>query len=129
MRPALMKVPILASIPVLAAGMLWAQDPVKVAPNNFQVVLQNDHVRVLEFHSKSGEKIPMHSHPAYVALSIAGSGKTKFTSADGKVTEAPAKVGQVTWRDAETHASEYTGEGETRVWLVELKGAPAKAKP
>jgi len=125
-----MKIPILASVPILAAGVLWAQDPVKVAPKNFQVLLENDHVRVLEFHSKSGEKIPMHSHPGYVALSIAGSGKTKFTSSDGKVTEAPAKVGQVRWRDAETHASEYTGEGETRVWLVELKGpGPGKAKP
>ncbi len=125
-----MKIPILASVPILAAGVLWAQDPVKVAPKNFQVLLENDHVRVLEFHSKSGEKIPMHSHPGYVALSIAGSGKTKFTSSDGKVTEAPAKVGQVRWRDAETHASEYTGEGETRVWLVEVKGpAPGKAKP
>ena len=130
MRPALMKIPILASVPILAAGVLWAQDPVKVAPKNFQVLLENDHVRVLEFHSKSGEKIPMHSHPGYVALSIAGSGKTKFTSSDGKVTEAPAKVGQVRWRDAETHASEYTGEGETRVWLVEVKGPTAgKAKP
>lgn len=130
MRPALMKVPILASVAILAAGALWAQDPVKVAPKNFYVLLENDHVRVLEFHSKSGEKIPMHSHPGYVALSIAGSGKTKFTSQDGKATEVPAKVGQVTWRDAETHASEYTGEGETRVWLVEIKGpAPGKAKP
>jgi len=109
--------------------MLWAQDPVKVAPNNFQVLLQNDHVRVLEFHSKSGRRSRCTRIRPYVALSIAGSGKTKFTSADGKVTEAPAKVGQVTWRDAETHASEYTGQGETRVWLVELKGAPGKAKP
>jgi hypothetical protein len=125
-----MKVPILASVPILAAGALWAQDPVKVAAKNFQVLLENDHVRVLEFHSKSGEKIPMHSHPAYVAYSVAGSGMTKFTSPDGKATEAPAKVGQATWRDAETHASEYIGEGEARVVLVEMKGpAPGKAKP
>jgi len=26
-----------------------------------------------------------------------------------------------TWRDAETHASEYTGTGETHVVLVEVK--------
>ena len=36
-----------------------AQDPVKVAPNNFKVLLENDQVRVLDFHNKGGEKIPM----------------------------------------------------------------------
>jgi quercetin dioxygenase-like cupin family protein len=126
MRLAVLKVPILAVVPILAAGALWGQDPVKVAPNNHRVLLENDRVRVLEFHSKSGEKIPMHSHPAYVVYSVAGSGKTKFTSPDGKATEVPIKVGQATWREAETHASEYVGEGETRVILVEMKGS---AKP
>jgi quercetin dioxygenase-like cupin family protein len=123
-----MKATILAVVPILAAGTLWAQDPVKVAPKYFTVLLENDQVRVLEFHSKSGDKVPMHSHPNYVAYSLAGSGKTKFTSPDGKVTEVPAKAGQTTWRNAETHASEYTGEGETRVVLVELKAA-SKPKP
>jgi quercetin dioxygenase-like cupin family protein len=51
---------------------------VKVARNNFKVLLENEHVRVLDFHSKSGEKIPMHSHPAYVTYAISGSGKTTF---------------------------------------------------
>jgi quercetin dioxygenase-like cupin family protein len=129
MRPAMMKVPFLAFVPVVAAGALWAQDPVKVAPKNFKVLLENDHVRVLDFHSKSGEKIPMHSHPAYVAYAVAGSGKTKFTSPDGKTTEVSAKAGQTTWRDAETHASEYTGVGETHVVLFELKEEAGKPKP
>ena len=130
MQSAMIKAPVLALASLLAAGTLSAQDPVKVAPNNFKVLLENDRVRVLDFHSKAGEKIPMHSHPAYVAYAVTGSGKTKFTSADGKTTEAPAKAGQTTWRDAETHASEYTGTGETHVVLIELKGTGAgKSKP
>lgn len=128
MRPALMRIPILALVVILAAGKVWAQDPVKVAPKNFKVLLENDHVRVLDFHSKPGEKIPMHSHPGYVAYSITGSGKTTFTFPDGKTIEVPAKAGQTTWRDAETHATEYTGKGETHVVLVELKGQ-ASGKP
>ncbi len=130
MRPAndsarvTVKVPLLALALILVAGTSWAQDPVKVAPNNFKVLLENEHVRVLDFHSKSGDKIPMHSHPAYVTYVISGSGKTTFTSADGKVTERPATAGGTTWRDAETHASEYTGPGATHVILVELKPKP-----
>jgi quercetin dioxygenase-like cupin family protein len=105
-----------------AAGTAAAQDPVKVAPKHFKVLLENDKVRVLDFHSSTGTKIPMHSHPGYVSYSISGAGKTKFTSPEGKTTEAAAATGQATWHDAETHASEYEGTGKTHVLLVEIKG-------
>ena len=100
-----------------------AQDPVKVAPNNFTVLLENDQVRVLDFHSK-GEKIPLHSHPKYLTYDIAGSGKTIFTWPDGKTTEGENKPGQTTWGEATTHASQSTGE--IHALLVELKAKPAK---
>ena len=112
----------LALVLLFAAGTARAQDPVKVAPHNFTVLLENERVRVLDFHTKAGVKIPLHSHPAYISYSISGAGKTKFTSADGKVTEPPAKTGQATWHEAETHASEYEGTGTAHVLLVELKG-------
>ena len=113
-----------------AVGTLRAQDAVKVAPHNFTVLLENESVRVLDFHSKSGDKIAMHSHPAYVTYSLSGSGKTIFTSPDGKTTEQPAKTGQVRWHDAETHATEYVGAGGAHVLLVELKAQPpSKPKP
>jgi len=115
---------------ICAAVPLSAQDPVKVAPNHFKVLLENERVRVLDFHSKAGEKIPMHSHPAYIAYGIAGAGKTKFTTPDGKVREAPAEPGRAVWNETETHASEFVGTGEVHVLMVELKEpAPSKAKP
>jgi quercetin dioxygenase-like cupin family protein len=117
----------LAFVLILGAGTLRAQDPVKAAPNNFTVLLENERVRVLDFHSTTGQKIPMHSHPAYISYSISGSGKTKFTAPDGKTTERPAITGQATWHDPETHASEYIGAGGTHVLLVELK-PPAAGK-
>ena len=113
-----------------AARTLPAQDPVQVAPHNFTVLLENASVRVLDFHSKSGDKIPMHAHPAYVTYSLSGSGKTVFTAPDGKTPEQPSKTGQVRWHDAETHATEYIGTGGAHVLLVELKAQPpSKPKP
>jgi len=112
----------LALAPLFAAGTAQAQDPVKVSPDHFTVLLENERVRVLDFHSKAGDKIPMHSHPAYISYSITGAGKTKFTSKDGKVKDQSAKTGQATWHEPETHASEYEGTGSTHVLLVELKG-------
>jgi len=111
----------LALVPLFAAGTVQAQDPVKVSPDHFTVLLENERVRVLDFHSKAGDKIPMHSHPAYISYSISGAGKTKFTSKDGKVKDQSAKTGQATWHEPETHASEYEGTGSTHVLLVELK--------
>jgi beta-alanine degradation protein BauB len=124
---AAMNVLTLALVLICAAGTVRAQDAVKVAPNNFKVLLENDRVRVLDFHSTTGQKIPMHSHPAYISYSISGAGKTKFTAPDGKITERPAGTGQATWHEAETHASEYIGADATHVLLVELK-SPAAGK-
>ena len=129
MRPAndsvrmMVKVTLLALVSSFVAGTLWAQDPVKVAPKNFKVLSENEHVRVLDFHSKSGDKIPMHSHPAHVTYVISRSGKTTFTSADGKVTERPATAGGTTWR-MQKRTQANTGPGATHVILVELKPKP-----
>lgn len=102
-----------------------APDLVKVAPNNVQVLLDNDRVRVLEVHLKPGEKIGMHSHSAYLVYSFSG-GKVKYTYPDGKTEEREVKAGQAIWRAAETHASENVGTGETHSLLVELKGSARK---
>jgi beta-alanine degradation protein BauB len=112
----------LALVLLFAARTARAQDPVKVSPDHFKVLLENERVRVLDFHSSAGVKIPMHSHPAYISYSISGAGKTKFTSKDGKVTEETAKTGQATWHEPNTHASEYVGTGSAHVLLIELKG-------
>lgn len=111
-----------AALATLAAQAAWGQDPVKVAPQNFKVLLENQHVRVLDFHSTAGQKIAMHSHPAYVSYSVAGTGKTKFTSPDGKTAVQPSSPAGAAWHEAVTHASEYLGPGATHVLIVELKG-------
>lgn len=117
-----------AAVLVFAAGTAQAQDPVKVAPKNFKVLLDNEHVRVLDFHSNAGEKIPMHSHPAYISYSFAV-GKTKFTSPSGETSERDSQAGQAVWRDAESHASEFMGPGEAHSLLIEMKGKPHTKTP
>jgi quercetin dioxygenase-like cupin family protein len=105
---------------VLAMPAVRAQDIVKIAPKNCNVLLDNDRVRVLQVVTKPGEKIEMHSHPANI-LDALSSGKAKFTLADGKTEERELKAGQAVWSDAVTHSSENTGTGEGRVLVIELK--------
>ena len=45
-------------------------DPVQVAPNNYKVLEENDHVRVLEMNLPAGQKDEMHSHPSETVYSV-----------------------------------------------------------
>ena len=49
-------------------ALVPAQDVVKVSPETHKVLLDNEHVRVLDVHAKPGEKVGMHSHPASTLL-------------------------------------------------------------
>ncbi len=76
-----------ASIPALS------QDPAKVAAKQCKVVFENEYVRVLHWTLSPHDKIPMHEHPALVAISLSA-GKTLYTSPDGKTREVESRDGQ-----------------------------------
>lgn len=103
------------------AAAASAQDPSKVAPQAFAEKVNNDHVQVFEYHSKPGDKEPMHSHRANVVYVVQG-GKERFTLPDGKTQEREFKTGEVIWREASTHAVENIGTTEMKAIIVELKG-------
>jgi len=104
-----------------------AQDPVKVAPNNYKVALENDSVRVANVMVKAGEKIATHSHPDHLVYAVNG-GKLKFTYPDGKTKDVELKSGEATWIKAETHAGENVGTTELKLVLFELKKPASKPK-
>jgi beta-alanine degradation protein BauB len=101
------------------SNLLIADDAVKAAPDHYKVLLENEHVRVLEFTGKKGDKIAMHTHPMYVSYFLSA-GKAKFTGSDGKSTEAEMKKGEALWHEAESHAVEILS-GDANVLIVELK--------
>ena len=97
----------------------YAQDAAKVNPQLFKVLAENDKVRVLEVQAKKGDKAGMHSHPPMV-IYILKPGRTRFTNADGKVTETKSKAGDVVLRDQPvTHSQEHLEASHAIV--VELK--------
>ncbi len=97
-----------------------AQDPLVVNSKSIALKLENSRVRVLEATLEPGVKEKMHSHPAYVIYVIAG-GKFRNHSADGTVTEAEFRTGDVIYRDPITHWAENIGSTTIRLELVELK--------
>jgi quercetin dioxygenase-like cupin family protein len=109
---------VLAALVLTAPAPAAAQDPLKTSPDQFKVLFENEQVRVLEFNGKAGSKAPMHAHPDHVVYIVTG-GKSRFTAADGKVTEMDGKSGDVRWNAAGSHASEAITD--TKAILVELK--------
>lgn len=111
---------------VLAPDTALAQDPAKIAPNNYKCTFENERTRVCEVRVKPGEKIAMHSHPDHLVYAM-DAGKLKFSYPDGKTQEAETKAGEVIWTKAESHAAENVGTADLRVLVVELK-EPARKK-
>ena len=97
-----------------------AQDGVKLAPENYKVLLENARVRVVEFTLKPGQKSPMVSRPNRVIYAITPA-IGKLTGSDGKTVDMNRKAGEAWWRDAELLAVENTGKAEIRTVIVELK--------
>ena len=92
----------------------------KLSPQYYKVLLDNDQVRVLEYRSKPGDKEPMHSHPAGVVYYF-NDAKVKATFPDGKVAVSSGKPGDTIWRDPVTHPFENVGNTDVHVLALELK--------
>jgi quercetin dioxygenase-like cupin family protein len=106
--------------PKRAARAARGDDPVKVDPDHYKVLLDNERVRVIEYRAAPGDKTPMHAHPDYVTYSMSDT-KTRFTYPKRRAVELASSNGQVVWHAAETHAGQVTGKNEAHVLIVELK--------
>ncbi len=106
---------------LVASATVRAQDVVKVSPETHKVLLENEHVRVLDVHAKPGEKVAIHFHPASILYYLTD-GKLKITYPDGRTDERNVKAGTAVWSEAVTHAVENVGANEFHEVHTELKG-------
>jgi quercetin dioxygenase-like cupin family protein len=111
-----------ASALLVGATAVFAQDAVKIQPEGNKVLLENDHVRVIEVTSAPGATLKMHSHPGHVVYFLEGA-KTKQTDAAGKVIEVAGKTGEARWVDATSHTVQNTGTTPLRAIVIEVKDA------
>jgi beta-alanine degradation protein BauB len=105
----------------VSANMASAQDPAKLAPEYYKVLLENDQIRVIDYRLKPGEKEPVHSHPFGVAVYFLSDSKIRTTFPDGRTAEASTKPGDFIWREPVTHTGENIGNTEAHALLIEPK--------
>jgi beta-alanine degradation protein BauB len=108
----------------LAGSTGIAQDPVKVNPKTYEVLIDNAQVRVLRVVAAAGEKTVMHQHPDNMTVLLTD-GKMTFTDADGKSQPVDMKAGQALWSGPQKHMGVNTGSSPLEAIVVELKGSAA----
>lgn len=114
---------ILIAAALAAATTGHAQDAVQTDGDKYQVILENDCVRVLDYRDSPGQKTHQHHHPAFVLYAMSAFQRT-LTLPDGKVLRRDFKPGDVMWSDAQTHIGENVGSTPTHVVIVEMKQQP-----
>jgi hypothetical protein len=109
----------LAVLMVSSLGAM-AQDATKTDGDKYKVLLENEHVRVLEYRDLPGATTHQHSHPAFVLFAMAPF-KRKLLLPDGKVLLREFKAGDVMHSAEQTHVGENVGVTPTHVIMMELK--------
>jgi quercetin dioxygenase-like cupin family protein len=110
-----------------ADGLL---DAMTAAPDHHHVLLENEHVRVLDTRLAAGEATPVHEHgwPAVLHV-LSWSDFVRIDPSGNVMLDSCAvgmnpKAGEILWGPAlKPHAVRNVGTGELRVIAIELKHA------
>jgi quercetin dioxygenase-like cupin family protein len=96
-------------------------DAVKASPGIFKILLENEHVRVIEYSLKPGEKDNWHTHPPKSSYVVSG-GQLTVHLESGDSILADEKPGTASWMDyAGKHYVENTGPSTVTIILTEIK--------
>lgn len=96
-------------------------DIVKTSPNQAKILMENEHVRVVEYVLKPGEKDVWHTHPPRSSYVISG-GTVKVYSESGEPKVSEVKTGASSWAGhGAKHYVENAGHTTIKIILTEIK--------
>ena len=95
-------------------------DAVEASPDNYKLLLENEHVRIILMTLKAGESDQQHSHRDESVYFIRGS-KLRIHLPDGESVEAEIPDGGVMWHEEWTHRVENIGTTDVRAIIFETK--------
>ncbi len=105
------------------ADLAESIDPVVVSPNLYEVLLENEHVRVVRYQIGLGERDEWHTHPAKVSVVTSG-GSLRITTSEGRSFDVTEETGDASWmQPLGRHFAENIGTTSVVVILIEVKSA------
>jgi quercetin dioxygenase-like cupin family protein len=96
-------------------------DPVKVAPANYKVVIDEPQVRVIRARMGPRQQVPMHEHPAKRVTVFVTDAHLRVTDSAGATSELKAEAGTARWSGPARHREENLSDKPFEVIAVELK--------
>jgi quercetin dioxygenase-like cupin family protein len=96
-------------------------DPVKVAPANYKVVIDEPQVRVIRARMGPRQQVPMHEHPGIRVTVFVTDAHLRVTDSTGASSELKAEAGTVRWAGSGRHREENVSNQPFEVIAVELK--------
>lgn len=98
------------------------EDPIRVSPESYEVVQENEQVRVLFEELPPGGMAHRHRHPDHLLIAISG-GRIAARSVHGRVERYELEPGDALWFPASAHEVENLGRDAWRAAVVEFKAA------
>ncbi len=96
-------------------------DATIASPDMYEVLLENEHVRVVRYRIGPGERDQLHTHPAKVSYIVSG-GTLRITLASGESFIVEEDTDSATWLGAiGSHYAENIGMTAVQIVLVEIK--------
>ena len=95
-------------------------DPTSTDPDKYNVIFENDRVRVLEYRDEPGQATSPHEHPDSLMYTLSSFDR-RLVAGNGASRDVSLDAGEVRWLDAQTHSGENIGQTPTHVLFVELK--------
>lgn len=95
-------VPMLLLAAVVGAAVPKPLDPVRVAPHIYQLVFENEKVRVLRQTIRNGETPPLHGHLDRVMVYLQSCAWLEDDGHGGQEMQL-YRIGEAIWAPAETH--------------------------
>ena len=96
-------------------------DPVKLSPGIFKILLENEHVRVVQYSLNPGEKDEWHTHPPKSSYVVSG-GKLKVHLDNGEIIDLDEQTGTASWMNyVGKHYVENIGNTTVTIVFTEIK--------
>jgi quercetin dioxygenase-like cupin family protein len=108
---------------LLVSSVAAAQDPTKVSPDTYKLVLENAAVRIFRVSGPAGNKVAMHTHPDHIAIALTPA-KIQFSAKGGKPETIDMARESASYVPAGGHESANVGSTSFDAIVIELK-APA----
>jgi len=94
-------------------------DPTVTDPALYQVLFENDRVRVLQYRDEPGDRTHVHRHPDSVMVTLSAF-RRRVTAGD-RSAEIELSAGEARWVGAQEHAGENIGDSASHSVFIELK--------